>query len=99
MSKIDCIFSLQSLLLNRFNTIVASGTNVSAAKSFHNLALTASNHSFDDGLYAQIKPFYEPLTGAFLSKVKALNDAIADGMKPADFQTYTKLLAASLLAA
>jgi hypothetical protein len=99
MSKIDCLFSLQSLLLNRFNTIVASGTNVSAAKSFHNLALTASNHSFDDGLYAQIKPFYEPVTGTFLSKVQALNASIEAGVSPSDFNAYIKLLTASLLAA
>jgi hypothetical protein len=98
MSKLDCHFTLQQLLLHRFNTIVASGTNLSAAQTFHNLALTASNDSFEDGFYAQIKPFYEPLTGTFLSKVKALNDSITAGATPADFAAYVKLLAASLLA-
>jgi hypothetical protein len=98
MSKLDCLFSLQQLLLHQFNTIVASGTNLSAARTFHNLALTADNHSFDDGIYAQLKSFYEPLTGTLLSKVAALNEAIVDGMKPSDFNAYIKLLAGSLLA-
>ena len=99
MSKLDCLFSLQNILLHQFNTIVASGTNLSAARTFHNLALTADNHSLDDGIYAQIKGFYEPVTGTFLSKVKAINDSIVAGMKPSNFNTYIKLLAASLLAA
>ena len=97
-SKLDCLHTLQQLLFHRFNTTLGNGTDVSAAKRFHNLALTASNHSFDDGLYAQIKPFYEPVTGAFLSKVQALNASIEAGVSPSDFNAYTKLLTASLLA-
>jgi hypothetical protein len=97
MLKADCHFSLQQILINQFTTLVASGTNLSAAQTFHNLALTANN--IDDGIYAQIKPFYEPLTGTFLSKVQALNDSIVAGATPADFMAYIKLLTASLLAA
>lgn len=97
MSKSDCLFTLQQLLIERFTTL-ASGTNLSAAQTFHNLALTANN--IDDGFYALIKPFYEPLTGTFLSKFRALNESIvAGGMKPSDFNTYIKLLAWSLPAA
>jgi hypothetical protein len=98
MSKIDCLFSLQQLLLHQFNTIVATGTNLSAAQTFHNLAMTADNHSFDDGMWAQLQSFYEPVSSSFLSNVKSLNDSIVAGATPADFKSYVKLLAASLLA-
>ena len=98
MLKADCLFTLQQLLLHQFNTIVASGTNLSAARTFHNLALTADNHSFDDGIYAQLQSFYEPVSSSFLSNVKTLNDSIVAGMKPSDFNAYIKLLAVSLLA-
>jgi hypothetical protein len=98
MLKADCHFTLQQLLFARFNTLVASGTDLAAATTFHNLALTANN--LDDASYAKIKPFYEPLTPAFLLKTQALNDSIASGdAVPANFYEYTKLLTASLLAA
>jgi hypothetical protein len=97
MSKLDCQFSLQQILINQFTTLVASG-NQTAAQTFHNLALTADNNSFDDGFYARIKPFYEPVTSAFLSNVKTLNDSIVAGATPANFNEYIKLLTASLLA-
>jgi hypothetical protein len=100
MSKIDCIFSLQNILLHQLNTIVASGTNLSAAQTFHKLAMTADNHSFDDGMWAQVRNFYDPLTRTFLSNVQEINAAIEAGrIKPSSFAAYTKLLAASLLAA
>jgi hypothetical protein len=98
MSKLDCHFSLQQILINQFTTLVASGTNLSAAQTFHSLALTADNNSFDDGFYARIKPFYEPVTSAFLSNVKTLDDSIVAGATPANFNEYIKLLTASLLA-
>jgi hypothetical protein len=98
MSKIDCQYSLQQILMNQFTTLVASG-NETAAQTFHNLALTADNISFDDGFWNQIKSFYEPVSGTFLSKVKAINDSIVAGAPPANFNEYIKLLAASLLAA
>jgi hypothetical protein len=55
MSKLDCLFTLQQLLLERFTTLFASGTNLSAARTFHNLALTADNHSFGDELTERLK--------------------------------------------
>jgi len=97
MLKADCHFTLQQLLFARFNTLVASGTNLSAAQTFHNLALTANN--LDEGYWNQMRPFYDPLTPAFLLKTQALNDSIANGdATPANFHEYIKLLA-SLLAA
>jgi hypothetical protein len=96
-NKIDCIFSLKSQLNYRFTELVASGTNLPAAQKLQSLIGTADN--IDDGFYAEIKPFYEPLTAAFLSSVQTLNDAIVAGSStPADFNEYIKLLAAALLA-
>jgi len=97
-SKIDCIFTLQNLLINRVTTLFASGDNLSAAQAFQNLVLTVTAAGLD-GFYAQISQYYEPLTGTFLSKVQALNDLIQSGSAtPADFTAYVKLLAASLQA-
>jgi hypothetical protein len=97
-SKLDCLHTLQQLLFHRFNTAVGSATDLAATQTFYNLAMTASNDSLSDGIYALIGPFFEPVSGAFLSKVKALNDAIEEGLKPSDFAAYIKLLAASLQA-
>jgi hypothetical protein len=97
--KLDCLFTVQSLLNERFATLFASGTNLSAAQTLHTLVLTATSDSLD-GFWAQIQPFYEPLTPTFQSKVRTLNDSIVSGdVTPADFAEYVKLLAASLLAA
>jgi|HubBroStandDraft_2_1064218.scaffolds.fasta_scaffold851534_1 hypothetical protein len=97
MLKTDCHFTLQQLLFARFNTLVASGTNLSAAQTFHNLALTANN--LDEGFWNQLRGFYDPLTPAFLLKTQALNDSIASGdAVPTNFHEYVKMLAASLAA-
>jgi hypothetical protein len=95
MSKLDCLFSLKQKLNDNFTKLAAS--NAPAAQTFQRLLLAADN--IDDGFYAQIKPFYDPLTAAFLSKTQALNDSIVSGGATlANFNEYIKLLTASLLA-
>ena len=98
-SKLDCLHTLQQLLFHRFNTTVGSGTDLATTQTFYNLAMTASNDSFSDGLYAQIKPFFEPLlTWTFLFKVKELNDSVENGrVTPANFAAYAMLLHSALL--
>jgi hypothetical protein len=91
-SKLDCLFTLKQLLNDRFTKLAVS--NAPAAQTFQSLVLTADN--IDDGYYSIIKPFYEPVTATFQSKVQALNDSIVGGTTPANFTEYIKLLVASL---
>jgi hypothetical protein len=96
-TKIDCLVYLKSKLENEFTKLVASGSNLPAAQTIHRLVNTAD--TIDDGLFAQIEPFYEPLTSKFLSTVQTLNNAIVSGNPtPVNLDGYVKLLTAALLA-
>lgn len=74
--KFDCLFTLQQILIERFTAIPASGYNLPAAQTFQTLVLTANVNSLDDGMYAIIKPFYEPLSSKFRTCVQTLNGSI-----------------------
>jgi hypothetical protein len=95
-TKIDCLVYLKSTLENQFTKLTTGDSpNLPAAQNVQRLVTTA--HSIDDGFFAQIKPFYEPITPKFMLLVRNLNDSIINGTATAaNFDEYVKLLVTAL---
>jgi hypothetical protein len=98
MSKLNCLTSLKSQLASTFAVLIgAESSNLTSAQAVQRLVNSADNIS--DGFYAQIAPFYDPLTPKFMLAVKTLNESIISGSTIApNFDAYIKLLAAALQA-
>jgi hypothetical protein len=96
MSKIDCLSYLKSTLENQFTKLTTGDTpNLPAAQNVQRLVTTA--HGIDDGFFAHIEPFYDPVTPKFMLLVSNLNYSIINGTATAaNFDEYVKLLAAAL---
>jgi hypothetical protein len=96
MSKIDCLVYLKSTLENQFTKLTTGESpNLPAAQNVQRLIGTAENIS--DGFFAQISPFYEPITPKMMLLVKVLNEGIINGTaSAANFDEYVKSLVTAL---
>jgi hypothetical protein len=97
-TKIDCLVYLKSKLANEFTKLTTGDTpNLPAAQTIQRLVTTA--HGIDDGYFAIIASFYEPITPKFMLTVQTLNEAvISGGSNPTNFDEYVALLVAALQA-
>jgi hypothetical protein len=97
-AKIECAHYLTSILANAFTTLTSGPIpDLLAAQRIQRLVSTAEGIS--DGYFAQIEPFYEPITPKFILTVQTVNDSvISGGSSVAHFDDYIATLVAALQA-
>jgi hypothetical protein len=77
-AKIECAHYLTSILANAFTTLTSGPIpDLLAAQRIQRLVSTAEGIS--DGYFAQIEPFYEPITPKFMLTVQTVNDSVISG--------------------
>lgn len=97
-TKIDCAIYLKSILAKAFAKLTSGATpDLLAAQRIQRLVSTGEGIS--DGYFAQIEPFYEPITPKFMLTVQTVNESvISGGSSVAHFDDYIASIATALQA-